>query len=196
MTEKYINIDLSDPRSEAIAEVISNKTCKKILNIIAEKEMSEGDITKALGTPANTINYNVKKLIDSGLIEKTPTYFWSVKGKRISTYRVSNKRIVITPRTSTKGVIPAVLLSGIAAVIIKKLAAPVYSGLQTAKQTANSAAAPSTEILADAARAAKEQAAQTVSIFSQSWIWFFIGALSSLIIFFTWNWLINRRSFK
>lgn len=33
-------IDLDDERAEKIAEVITNKTCKKILSALAEKEMS------------------------------------------------------------------------------------------------------------------------------------------------------------
>ena len=70
MAEKIISIDLNDPRSAKIAEVIRNKTCKRILGLIAEKEVSESEISSELSLPMNTIGYNVKKLVDSGLIEE------------------------------------------------------------------------------------------------------------------------------
>ena len=34
MTEKYLNIDIEDPRSGKIAEVLGNKTSKKILSLL------------------------------------------------------------------------------------------------------------------------------------------------------------------
>ncbi|MEK6825474.1 MAG: beta-propeller domain-containing protein [Nanoarchaeota archaeon] len=98
MSDKYLNIDLHDPRAAAIAEVLANKTCKKILDLLAEKEMSESDISNLLGIPLNTVGYNMKKLLESGLVVKTKTFFWSVKGKKIPTYRLANKKIVISPR--------------------------------------------------------------------------------------------------
>ena len=106
MADKYINVDLDDPRTSNIGEVISNPSCKKILGLLAEKEMSESDIAQTLKIPLNTVGYNIKKLIDSGLIEKSKNYFWSVKGKRISTYRVSNKKIVISPKSGIRTPLP------------------------------------------------------------------------------------------
>jgi len=70
MSDKYLNIDLNDSRSSAIAEVMSNKTCKKIIELLAEKEMSESDIASSLGLPLNTVGYNIGKLLKAGLIEK------------------------------------------------------------------------------------------------------------------------------
>ncbi|MEK6800653.1 MAG: winged helix-turn-helix domain-containing protein, partial [Nanoarchaeota archaeon] len=57
-----IMIDLDDPRSEKIAEVISNKTAKKILISLAEGEKSIGDISLELGLPVNTVSYNIDKM--------------------------------------------------------------------------------------------------------------------------------------
>lgn len=116
--EKYLNVDLNDPRSAAIAEVMTNKTCKKILELLAEKEMSESDIAAELEIPLNTVGYNIKKLLDAGLIEKTKNFFWSVKGKKIPTYRLSNKKIIISPRKIVSAAPIALLVAVIGAILI------------------------------------------------------------------------------
>ncbi len=63
MTEKYLLFALDDEKSKKLGEVISNTTCKKIANFLAEKESSENDISKELKIPINTVEYNLKKLI-------------------------------------------------------------------------------------------------------------------------------------
>src|SRR3989338_6671681 len=98
MSDKYINFDIDDPRASSIAEAMSNKTSKKILSLLAEKEMSESDIASELTMPLNTVGYNIDKLLKAGLIEKTKTYFLSSKGKKIPTYKISNKKILISPK--------------------------------------------------------------------------------------------------
>jgi DNA-binding transcriptional ArsR family regulator len=112
MTEKFIELNLNDEKSSKIAEIISNKTAKKMLSILAEEELSEGDLAKRLGLAANTANYNIKKLMDSGLIEKTSSFFWSVKGKKIPTYRLANKKIIISTKNSFKGLILSSAICG------------------------------------------------------------------------------------
>ena len=62
-----IMIDLNDPRTEKIADVISNKTSKKILTLLADNELSESEIAKGIGAPMNTVGYNIKKL--EGLLD-------------------------------------------------------------------------------------------------------------------------------
>src|SRR3989338_4499204 len=98
MNDKYINFDIDDPRALAIAEAMANKTSKKILSLLSEKEMSESDLASALELPLNTVGYNIDKLLNAGLIEKTKNFFWSVKGKKIPTYKISNKKILISPK--------------------------------------------------------------------------------------------------
>ncbi|MEK6934179.1 MAG: beta-propeller domain-containing protein [Nanoarchaeota archaeon] len=116
--EKYLNVDLNDPRSTAIAEVMTNKTCKKILELVTEKEMSESDIASSLNIPLNTVGYNIKKLLEAGLIEKSKVYFWSVKGKRIPTYRISNKKIIISPKRLISVAPIAMFISILGAILI------------------------------------------------------------------------------
>ena len=82
--DKFILMGLDDERSRDIADVLSNSTCKKIIDYLSEiKEASEKDISDALEIPLNTAEYNLNKLIKAGLVEKAKNFFWSVKGRKI-----------------------------------------------------------------------------------------------------------------
>jgi len=116
MSDKYINFDVDDPRASAIAEVMANKTCKKILSLLTEKDMSVSEIANNLNMPLNTIDYNVKKLVEAGLIEPIKSVFWSVKGKRIPVYKISNKKILISPRKI--GVMPLAMFAAILGALV------------------------------------------------------------------------------
>ncbi len=180
MSDKYIMIDVNDPRSAVIADVISNKTCKKILGLLAEKERSEGDLSKSLDVPLNTIGYNVKKLVDVGLIEKVNKFFWSSKGKRISTYKLSNKKIVISPKDIIKGIVPAVVISGVIAWVIKLLIpGENYSNQIGASETLKAAS--------DSGAMAFAKASSQGLFLQYIWLWFLLGALTSLFIYLIWN---------
>ncbi len=97
--DKFIMMKMDDPRSKKVAEVLGNKTCKKILDYLAENtEKSEEDISKELKVPINTIEYNLKKLLESGLVEKAKNFFWSKRGKKIDLYKLAKKHIIISPK--------------------------------------------------------------------------------------------------
>jgi uncharacterized secreted protein with C-terminal beta-propeller domain len=122
--DKFILMGLDDDKTGDIAEVLKNKTCKKILNYLAEiKEVSEKDISSALKMPINTVEYNLKKLIKAGLVEKTKNFFWSVKGKKIPMYKLARKHIVISPNKTPslnylKNILPVVFIIAILAAFL------------------------------------------------------------------------------
>lgn len=187
MAVKTISVDLADERIEQIAEIMGNKTCRKILAVIAEKEMSESEIAESLGIPLNTAGYNVKKLVSAGLLEKNKGFFWSVKGKKIERYSVSNKKIVISPRVGVKGVLPAVVVTGIIAVGIK-----LFQDLSNKYVATEGSSSASQELYAtaplasDAARSGMEFA--SASSGGNIVLWFLFGALAALIIVLAFNW--------
>jgi predicted transcriptional regulator len=119
--KKYVMLDLDDERIASLSNVLGNKTCKKILDYLAEKEASETQIANDLKMPANTVNYNIKQLLDAGLIEKTKTFFWSVKGKKVPTYTIANKKIVISPKNfaNRKALLLTGAISAVGAIFIK-----------------------------------------------------------------------------
>ncbi len=178
-------IDLEDPKTDMIAEAISNKTAKKILFLLAEAELTESEIAEKLGVPLNTIDYTIKKLEHVGFIEKAKTFSWSSKGKAVYRYKISNKRIIISPRSMVRGVIPAVLISGLLALGIKIFfdAQKNPAALENGAKSIEAITAPA----ADSAAALAQQPSLLVSLQADPWIWFFGGALAAVIIFVIWN---------
>ncbi|MGV8142634.1 MAG: ArsR/SmtB family transcription factor [Candidatus Pacearchaeota archaeon] len=203
MNGSSISIDIDDPRTGLVAEALANKTCVKILALLAEKDLTAGDIAKKLAIPLNTTGYNLEKLIATGLVEKTKDFFWSPKGKKTPTYRVANRRIVISPKRLIRGVVPAVLISGVMAVVLRYFTLPATSNnLDFAEKIAASSSGISAVAPAsvDMAIRAPEIASTVVSNapnLSGVWGWFFIGALFSLIMLFLWDFVIsNTRRLK
>ncbi|MEK6854998.1 MAG: helix-turn-helix domain-containing protein [Nanoarchaeota archaeon] len=216
MSEKYVMIDMNDARSVKIAEVISNKTCKNILGALAEREMSESEIASELDIPLNTVGYNVKKLVEAGLIEKSNKFFWSAKGRRINSYKISNKKIVISPKMVSKGIIPALLITFLLSIGIKIFVGQekIDYGKETAVDSFARSAVSEGEIAVDkvsesiasagmeAARSsigepavseiignsARTAVYDTLSNAPNSWAWFLIGALTALAVYLFWNW--------
>src|SRR3990167_2858573 len=131
MDDKFVLMGLDDERSKDIAEVLQNKTCRKILDFLSEnKEASEQDIAKELGIPINTTEYNLNKLIKAELVEKAKNFFWSVKGKKIDIYRLAKKHIVISPKPKRvdmkelRTILPLVLIAAAIIAIVALLIFP------------------------------------------------------------------------
>lgn len=190
MTEKYINIDLNDPRSGKIAEVLTNKTAKKILELLSENEMSASEIADKLKLPLNTIGYNLDNLIKSGLIEKVSGFLWSSKGKKIEKYKLSNKKIVISPRNIAGGIIPAILGSVILAGLVKYFNSG--SIVQQEVITSGSEKMMDSSISAVAGEIAP-QVVNNIPNSVEVWPWFLLGAFSALLLYLLINILNERR---
>ncbi len=209
MANSSIMIDLDDVRSERIAEVLSNKTSKKVLQALAEGEKSASDIATQLKIPLNTVTYNLKKLDEAGLIERAKGFFWSSKGKKMELYKVANKKIVIMPKQMVKGVLPVVVFAGLAAVGIKLwTSAKIQSGemvrsfardegvlsiTQEAVDAAAGVAAP--KAMADASQGVAGLCSNEVvlSIAQSAWLWFLVGAFSALLVYLIWNFTRRKR---
>ena len=179
-------VSIHDSRARAISEVLANKTCKKIIDYLAEtKSASETDIAKAINLPLNTTEYNIKKMIEAGLIEKTKQFFWSAKGKKISMYQLSNKSIVISPKSLVTNklisILPVVLLSGILTLAIRYYYMNQFVSqrvMDFAEKSVESASAPQ----------AMTGANELLASLPSQWIWFLSGALFALVIYLILNW--------
>lgn len=191
MAEKNIMISIDDEKADKIADILSNKTAKKILSYLAEKEASEGDIAKELKLPPNTVNYNIKKLIDSGLIESSKTWFWSVKGKKINQYKVSKKTIIISTKTSSAKVIGTLLITGVFALFIKIYSASkstIVNNLDSVPTIAYEKS--SEEGFAVASDMAIDSVSSTIiqNARVEVWPWFLLGAITALLFYMILNW--------
>jgi DNA-binding transcriptional ArsR family regulator len=180
--KKYLLISMDDDRAKKLADVLGNKSCKKIIDLLAEKDMSEKEISIQLKIPINTVEYNLKKLLNAEIVEKTKKFFWSKKGKKIEMYTLSNKSIIISPKSrissKVKSILPTALLSLAGALAIKYN----YS-LNIIRQSAKDAMLKSTPTITEEAG----------SFFSTPqpfpiWGWFLVGAIFTLVIITILNW--------
>lgn len=189
MADKYINIDLDDERIGKIADAISNKTCKRILEILADREMSGSEVSERLNIPLNTATYNLDILLKSGLIEKDNNFLWSEKGKRIVKYKVANKKIVISPKSGFKGVFGSVLVSGLIAGGIKlwydnSFSYTGISSVESSKMIASDQLYAGS--VSSGINEASSLSANAMS-FGDPALWFFFGALIALITLLLFN---------
>lgn len=199
-------VSLDDVKLGILADVLSNKTSKKILEYLAEKEASESEIANDLGFPANTVNYNVKKLLESGLIEKSKNYFWSIRGKKIIYYRVAKKSIIISPKNSNAAkILGTFLIVGVGAVLVKLFSASYLqkSVVNLANNVNNTVidnlprVSGSNEVLdascgqeafkATASNLAVQNASGFMSWVFEPWVWFVVGALTVALAYILIN---------
>lgn len=169
MEKKYLMVSLDDERLKNISEIFGNKTSKKIINFLAEtKEASEKDISDKLAIPISTVEYNLKKMGDAGIITESKNFFWSKKGKRIKMYNLSNKSIIISPKVNFLGseikqIVPIAMISGLFAWGLK-----FYLDGKTQ--------------ISDSAALAQKSAEIAAEIPSNSWEWFLYGVFFALML--------------
>ncbi len=187
---KFMLVSLDDEKSKSVAEVLSSLTCKKIINYLAEnKEASQKDISQKLGIPMNTLDYNMKKLLSSGFVQKRKNFFWSKKGKKIVMYELSNKSIVISHKKSTadklKSITPALILTAAGTVAVW-----VYDKISSSlPRSAEKAAYGASNGASGLAVPAAVQTSATNIITSQpTWQWFLLGGLIAIFIISIINW--------
>lgn len=192
--KKYIIFDLNDKKLNVLADILSNKTSKNILEYLADKEASETEIARDLGIPANTVNYNIKKLLEANLIEIAKVFFWSVKGKKILRYRVANKKILISPKISKDnlGLLSAFLLTGIVAFFIKVYSSNfLFVNNERINQVSNIASG-SAGIGIDSAKISAQpfvhEAITSSTQIPEIASWFLLGGIFALIVFLILNW--------
>ncbi len=202
--DKFLLISLEDSDSEkakAIAEVLSSKTCKKIINFLASApEASQKDISTSLKIPMNTLDYNMKKLLESGFIQKKKNFFWSKKGKKIIMYEVSKKSIVISPGKKTsekfKSLVPAFLVVGagtFAAWAYQRIISVrnvVYDNVQKGSEVmmataSNSASAAGSGVAAPISSTTSSLSSMLSMPF---WGWFLLGGIIALVVITIVNW--------
>lgn len=203
--DRFMMVSLDDPKMKSLSEVLGNKTCKKIIDYLAEnKQASQKDLSEALDLSMSKLDYNIKKLIQSGLIQKRKNFFWSTKGKKIVMYELSNKSIVISPKKSNteklKSILPGFIVVGVGSFVawvygkinsIQYLQKDSVQVLEKGVATMDSIPT-SNELFgagSEVARISTENAVQAASVpTSPLWLWFLAGGLLALFIFSIVNW--------
>jgi len=205
MDDKHILVSLGDEKAKAISEVIGDKTCNKILDFLAETEATVSDISYKLKMPLNTVDYNIKKLVKAGLIEKG-THWWSVKGKKMPVYRVSNKQIIISPKKSITKVFAWVIgLTGLTSLTIKQFMGSSKTAGEQIMYVARDSVEEAMPMLSQKATMEVAPAAVGAGAVNSSggflafvtglspWSWFLIGAWFAVLLFFLFTLISERR---
>lgn len=193
--EKNVLISLGDARMKDIAEVLGSKSCVRILDLLGEEDLTVSELSSRLKMKLGTVDYNVKKLVDAGLVESVD-HWWSVKGRKMKVYRASDRRIVISPRRN--GGVRALIWVGLVGVVSLVARSFVFdSGRDVAFDEAVLQAAPKVESLAVNA-GASDVVARSVGDVSfwaglAGWEWFLIGAWFGVFLFVLYSLLSERR---
>ncbi len=185
---KFMLVSMEDETSKSVAEVLGSKTCKKIINYLSEKEASQKDLSDALGIPMNTLDYNIKKLLDSGFIQKKKNFFWSKKGKKIIMYELSNKSIIISPKKSTgekiKSILPAIILTAVGTFAIGVFEKINFASRNLQTPQSMSDASFGVEMVSKIPETPTMITPQTFPL----WGWFLLGSIISILIIAIINW--------
>jgi len=164
--ETFLLVSLEEDKAKKLAQVISNDTCRKILDYLAAKKSTETELAQALTIPLPTVHYNLKHLVDARLVD-AEEFHYSEKGREVLHYSISNKYVIIAPKGASqsikdklKSLIGALVSVGAIAFAIQFV--PKIFGSVGATKMAK-AAPMAAERLAEAAPAVTEQAVETVA---------------------------------
>jgi DNA-binding transcriptional ArsR family regulator len=208
--EKFLLVSLNESKSKQLAQAISNDSCRKILDYLADKEGTESELASKLNIPISTVHYNLQQLIKGGLVV-VEEYHYSEKGKEINHYKLANKYIIIAPKSTygikekLKSVLPVAILAGIGAGLIQFFSkiggsAKTFGVESVARDIAPLAEKAMAESAPMAAELVNEVApvlidnATTNSLFiSNIAVWFFIGAISSILLYLLVDYLMSKK---
>ena len=100
MAKNFLLLSLEDSQAKKVANIVSNDSCRKILDYLSEREATESELAAKLNIPISTVHYNLQQLMDAKLIE-SEEFHYSPKGREVNHYKLANKYIIITPKKVT-----------------------------------------------------------------------------------------------
>jgi len=139
-TEKLLVLSLGDEASKKISQAIANDTARDILNLVADEPLSSSTIAEKLEIPLTTVQYNIEKLTEAGLIDVKEKR-WSKKGRTIKVYGPKRKLLIIVPENIGKeDILGAVrkylgilLFAGLLSVILEFITSDGFLGKNDSK---------------------------------------------------------------
>jgi len=183
--ESYVITSLDDEKAKEIGQIIANPTSRRILNMLAEKNATETDISAELKLPLSTVSYNIQQLLKSGMIE-IKNFYYSSKGNKINVYTLARKIILIAPknveikRSKLRSLIQAVFVSFAISIFIKIFFGNIYTMREAAIEET---AAGLKEAAAEISQPLATRLAAGTRIGTTYAFFFFIGSVLTLLIF-------------
>jgi DNA-binding transcriptional ArsR family regulator len=196
--ESFLMVSLEEEKSKKLAQVLSNDTSRKILDLLSRTDMmTETEIAKELKIPLSTAHYNLSLLVKSDLINDNH-FTYSEKGKKISHYQLSNKYVIIAPKKSEKifeklkDFLPAVVISALAGILIKYFW-PIQRAGEDMVRNINVIEDSLVKTTADEVIGLTAEPVSNAFASSQDFaFWFLAGSLFALLISFVWTAWIKR----
>src|SRR3989344_3974590 len=180
-SKNFLLLSLEDTKIKKVSNVISNHSCRKILDYLSNKEATESELAEKLQIPISTVHYNLQQLMETGLIN-AEEFHYSKRGKEVSHYKIANKYIIIAPKKTfgikekLKSILPVALIAAGAAGVIQ-LISNYFTKTSVAQDFAakSSVAERALEAPVALTQAAPPQAVST--ILQNIALWFLAGAL-------------------
>ncbi|MBW2976047.1 helix-turn-helix domain-containing protein [Candidatus Woesearchaeota archaeon] len=205
--KNFLLLSLEDSKTKKIANVVSNESCRKILDYLSQREATESELAEKLQIPISTVHYNLQQLMDTGLIN-AEEFHYSRKGKEVLHYKLANKYIIISPKKTygikqkLKAILPVALIAAGTAGIMQLFTKHFYKGTLQAgdnfmvaksavlERAVEEGATQALKAASEAAPQAAPIAAEKVYLIPQNIaLWFLIGALFALAVYFLWSWI-------
>tara|TARA_Y100000031_G_scaffold105561_1_gene116169 strand:- start:4386 stop:5048 length:663 start_codon:yes stop_codon:yes gene_type:complete len=208
--ETFLLVSLKEEKAKQLAQVISNPSCRKILDYLATVDDStETQISKDLKIPISTVHYNLTHLEKGGLVE-VEEFHYSSKGKEVNHYKLANKFIIISPKSTDSvreklvkklgSLMPALLISVVVGGGIQMFSS-MRMGLfgatdMVSPNVKQAAVEKSSEVAMDAAPQVMESAVEaappvlgtiTNSFLQYPGYWFIAGVTSFVVIYLLWS---------
>ena len=196
-SKNFLLLSMEDSKIKKVSNVISNESCRKILDYLSNKEATESELAEKLQLPISTVHYNLQQLMETGLID-SKEFHYSQKGKEVSHYKLANKYIIIAPKKTfgikekLKSILPVALIASSATLVIQfvykyfgKTTAPATEQAALKSLAVESAAQPAVRSLYN------DNPSLTYLILQNKFIWFLLGAVSALVIYFIIRYIVS-----
>ena len=206
--ESFLLVSLKGNKAKKLAQVISNKTSRRILDFLAEnKKATESELASELSLPISTVHYNLKHLVDAKLVQ-ADEFHYSEKGKEVNHYSLTNKYIIIAPESTTTGIrdriksiLPVGLITIATAAVLQVISKSYQSSLMRGPQLPEAVLQKGVErVVAEDAAASAFQAANLnvtqLPVASSFVIWFLIGAMFVILLFLFVEWIRSRDKYS
>ena len=192
--KNFLLLSLEDSKIKKVSNVISNDSCRKILDYLSNKEATESELASKLSIPISTIHYNLQQLMETGLIS-AEEFHYSQKGKEVSHYKLANKYIIIAPKKTfgikekLKSILPVALIASGTALVIQLISKYLLkTGVTVTQEAAVAKSVVRERAMASApaalGKAAPEATAAVTPLISQNIaLWFLAGALFALLVY-------------
>jgi len=188
--ESFVLVSLKEEKAKKLAKVLHNESCRKILEHLTGKESTETELAEKLELPISTVHYNLKHLLDAGLVT-AEEFHYSAKGKEVNHYKLANKYIIIAPKSTfgikerLKNILPVALIVGASAFAIQLVR------MGTAR-VGTFGAAKTAEVMEAADTIAAGPVAAAAQPTNPIW-WFLAGALFTIVVFLAVDLIRSRK---